>query len=352
VASPFGTILDMGCPTLLAIFWREGGPLDINEYLYLGNQRVARALNFGSSYYYYADYLGTSRASADENGNKCYDADYFPWGGEQYVFTNTCSQNYKFTGKERDPDMGIDDFGARFYKNTMARFYSPDWSATVEPVPYAKLNNPQSLNLYTYVLDNPLSFRDADGHELGADTLQEVQKITSDSGNAAQQQISAPAAVSGTLTINTISTGDPRFTDGHAWVTFTPDGGTTTTYGTYGNFNGAQGVQGVNVNSESNLTPTTSRSAHISADQAGALSGYIGGEIKQGAGAWTYTPPCSTFASGAWQAGTGEKLSPSQGGILSTPTNLGNAITKANGGQPLGVVAPRAPQPAHSSSFP
>ena len=186
MASPFGTILDMGCPALLAIFWREGGPLDINEYLYLGNQRVARALNFGSSYYYYADYLGTSRASADENGNKCYDADYFPWGGEQYVFTNTCSQNYKFTGKERDPDMGIDDFGARFYKNTMARFYSPDWSATVEPVPYARLNNPQSLNLYTYVLDNPLSFRDADGHELGADTLQEVQKITSDSGNAAQ----------------------------------------------------------------------------------------------------------------------------------------------------------------------
>jgi hypothetical protein len=44
------------------------------------------------------------------------------------------------------------------------------------------------LNLYTYVLDNPLSFRDADGHELGADTLQEVQKITSDSGNAAQKQ--------------------------------------------------------------------------------------------------------------------------------------------------------------------
>jgi len=192
VASPFGTILDMGCPALLAIFWREGGPLDINEYLYLGNQRVARALNFGSSYYYYADYLGTSRASADENGNKCYDADYFPWGGEQYVFTNTCSQNYKFTGKERDPDMGIDDFGARFYKNTMARFYSPDWSATVEPVPYARLNNPQSLNLYTYVLDNPLSFRDADGHELGADTLQEVQKITSDSGNAAQNKKDPP----------------------------------------------------------------------------------------------------------------------------------------------------------------
>ncbi len=166
-----------------------------NEYLYLRGQRIARVYQlFSGVYYYYGDNLGTSRVLADENGNKCYDADYFPWGGEQYVFTNTCSQNYKFTSKERDPDMGIDDFGARFYKNTMARFYSPDWSATVEPVPYAKLNNPQSLNLYTYVLDNPLSFRDADGHEVGADTLQELQKITSDSGNAAQNTPPPPPA--------------------------------------------------------------------------------------------------------------------------------------------------------------
>jgi RHS repeat-associated protein len=111
------------------------------------------------------------------------------------VFLNTCTQDYKFNGKERDPDMGVYDFGARFFQDGIARFYSPDWSATVEPVPYAKLNNPQSLNLYTYVLDNPLSFRDADGHELGADTLQEVQKITSDSGNAAQNNKTVPVTV-------------------------------------------------------------------------------------------------------------------------------------------------------------
>jgi hypothetical protein len=28
---------------------------------------------------------------------------------------------------------------------------SPDWSAQEEPVPYAKLDNPQTLNLYSYV---------------------------------------------------------------------------------------------------------------------------------------------------------------------------------------------------------
>ena len=43
---------------------------------------------------------------------------------------------------------------------------SPDWSAKEEPVPYAKLDDPQSLNLYGYVGNNPLSHVDADGHEI------------------------------------------------------------------------------------------------------------------------------------------------------------------------------------------
>jgi hypothetical protein len=46
----------------------------------------------------------------------------------------------------------------------MGRWMSPDWSAKMEPVPYAKLDNPQSLNLYSYVLNNPLSNVDPDGH--------------------------------------------------------------------------------------------------------------------------------------------------------------------------------------------
>jgi hypothetical protein len=41
---------------------------------------------------------------------------------------------------------------------------TPDWSATAEPVPYAKLDDPQSLNLYAYVDNDPVSLSDADGH--------------------------------------------------------------------------------------------------------------------------------------------------------------------------------------------
>ena len=69
-----------------------------------------------------------------------------------------------FTGKERDSESGNDYFGARYYASTMGRFLSPDWSAKEEPVPYAKLGDPQSLNLYAYVLNNPLIHVDPDGH--------------------------------------------------------------------------------------------------------------------------------------------------------------------------------------------
>ena len=49
--------------------------------------------------------------------------------------------------------------------SAMGRFLSPDWSAKEEPVPYAKMDDPQSLNLYAYLLNsNPLAGVDADGH--------------------------------------------------------------------------------------------------------------------------------------------------------------------------------------------
>jgi len=72
-----------------------------------------------------------------------------------------------FTGKERDIESGNDYFGARYYASTMGRFLSPDWSAKVEPVPYVKLDNPQTLNLYQYMENNPLGGVDPDGHQEG-----------------------------------------------------------------------------------------------------------------------------------------------------------------------------------------
>jgi RHS repeat-associated protein len=71
---------------------------------------------------------------------------------------------YKFTGKERDAESGLDEFGARYYGSSFGRFMTPDWAAKPTDVPYANFGNPQSLNLYSYVNNNPTTTRDPDGH--------------------------------------------------------------------------------------------------------------------------------------------------------------------------------------------
>jgi len=106
-------------------------------------------------YFYVEDSLGTSRIITTNTGIVCYDADFYPFGGERAV-TNSCPQNdYKFEGKERDPETGNDDFGARYYSNRFGRWLSADWSAIPVAVPYANLTNPQTLNLYSVVVDDP-----------------------------------------------------------------------------------------------------------------------------------------------------------------------------------------------------
>jgi len=62
-------------------------------------------------------------------------------------------------------ESGLDYFGARYYQSQTGRWLLPDWSAVPVPVPYAVFSNPQSLNLYTYVGNNPVNAMDADGHQ-------------------------------------------------------------------------------------------------------------------------------------------------------------------------------------------
>jgi RHS repeat-associated protein len=138
-----------------------------SEYVYFGGKRVARRDASNDIYYYADDMLGSSRAITTATGTVCYNADFYPYGGERAI-TNTCAQNYKFESKERDAETTNDDFGARYYASAYGRFISADWSATPTPVPYANLTNPQTLNLYAMVRDNPETFADLDGHILSS----------------------------------------------------------------------------------------------------------------------------------------------------------------------------------------
>src|ERR1700732_3029545 len=66
------------------------------------------------------------------------------------------------TGKERDAESGLDNFGARYNASTMGRFMSPD------PLG-GKLVDPQTLNKYSYVRNNPINLTDPTGLYICAD---------------------------------------------------------------------------------------------------------------------------------------------------------------------------------------
>ena len=135
-----------------------------NEYIYFGDKRVALLPSGSTAQFYVEDSLGSSRIMTSNTGVVCYDADFTPYGGERAV-TNSCAQNnYKFEGKERDTETGNDDFGARFYNNRFGRWLSSDWSGVPAAVPYANFSNPQTLNLYSIVDDDPATSADLDGH--------------------------------------------------------------------------------------------------------------------------------------------------------------------------------------------
>lgn len=99
------------------------------------------------------------------------------------VYTYDASR-YKFTGKERDSESGLDNFGARYDASSMGRFMTPD-----PLLSSGRLGNPQTWNRYAYALNNPLRIIDPTGlwdwdESAGGDMSDEdLQAIAGDKHN-------------------------------------------------------------------------------------------------------------------------------------------------------------------------
>ncbi len=115
----------------------------------------------------YRDQLGTPRLIFDQSGSRASTKrhDYAPFGEELSNGVRPTTSGYgtvdltrqKFTSKERDNENGLDYFLARYYASLHGRFTSADSVA-------GSVSNPQTLNLYAYVQNNPLKFIDPTGH--------------------------------------------------------------------------------------------------------------------------------------------------------------------------------------------
>lgn len=131
---------------------------------YFNGQLLARGESDNWTDHFFTDALGNSRCVYGDNDPDGGCSDYYPFGAERPITNGGVNVSFKFTGKERDNETGLDNFGARYYYSSLGRFAVPDWATTATDVPYADFGNPQSLNLYTYVKNDPITFEDPDGH--------------------------------------------------------------------------------------------------------------------------------------------------------------------------------------------
>jgi RHS repeat-associated protein len=128
------------------------------EYIFFGGKRIARRDSSNNVVYYVADHLGTSRVVFGSDGILD-QSDFYPFGGER-VLTSSSGNTYKFTGKERDSESNLDNFGARYNSSITGRFMSPDPD---NESGFEYQDDPQGWNGYSYARNNPLLYSDPNG---------------------------------------------------------------------------------------------------------------------------------------------------------------------------------------------
>ena len=119
--------------------------------------------------YHFSDQLWGGNIDLNETWVILQAIDYLPFWQTRTQYNSTEYKNkYQFTWKERDAENGYDYFEARYYDNGNGRFRSIDrmfWEIWNTQRGIENMYQPQNLNAYSYVTNNPLIYTDPDGEE-------------------------------------------------------------------------------------------------------------------------------------------------------------------------------------------
>lgn len=143
-------------------WWRRAVSAALIVVLILAttDTRVEAATYYPVFYYYHNDHLGSSSVMTDRSGELVKLYQHGAWGHHRYTSSHGAfAVSHRYTGQVYDADTGLYYYGSRYYDPQLGRFIQPD---TIVPSP----DDPQTLNRYTYVGNNPLKYVDPTGNEL------------------------------------------------------------------------------------------------------------------------------------------------------------------------------------------
>ena len=131
----------------------------VTKYYYASLGATSRLIAFrraGTLYWAGTDHLGGTIRVMDSSFAPVDGMRYESYGEDRDT-GSSLNTDRKFTGQTEDESVGLYWYQSRAYDPEIGRFVSPD---VVVPEP----GNPQALNRYSYVYNNPLKFVDPSGH--------------------------------------------------------------------------------------------------------------------------------------------------------------------------------------------
>ncbi|MFN0246994.1 MAG: FG-GAP-like repeat-containing protein [Kofleriaceae bacterium] len=126
------------------------------SYYYLGRERVARRDQTGAVAYYHGDSIGTVRTLTSNTAAVAGRKLAFAFG--ELASASGIEDPFGIAGQRRD-DSGLYHMGARMMDPAHGQFTQPDPSGAPDPA------RPQTLNRYSYVLNNPIRLADPTGFQ-------------------------------------------------------------------------------------------------------------------------------------------------------------------------------------------
>ena len=134
------------------------------------NMLLPAAADDRATLFYHGDHLGSAHVLSGQNGVVFQEDYYYPFGATRHTHAPVVflGAPYGFTQKEADVESELHYFEARYLGAGLSRFMSTD-PKFANPAMLSKedlssyLSQPQKINLYSYVLNNPLKYSDPTG---------------------------------------------------------------------------------------------------------------------------------------------------------------------------------------------